>query len=447
MIESRLTQVYTQSKRDFGMGFFTWKQIIEVQENAGDFAGEIGKSTARGLCNLYGKYPNSWILSPFGKGLFGSVCPRIGANDLPVVGSPPFSGGQCAIAYKIGGYAKSTIWEKFGGNCPGRVTGPAYLTAKAGNILGPILSITWQVGGPSQACNSVADGYSTAAMRVTTSAGTFSFGNTGPGQWRGPRPNNYDECAPTITAPASSYYWRGAILETGYYIVPLSGTDNCGDPPGELPPDPPRDPSDFQSNITINNYYGDGDPNNNSFTFPVIYAPINGTLEMPVTVDVGGIDVNVDVGGIEVNFGSGEDTEKPPKSTPKLPPGQKNLPLPKAPYVEPKPPRSVDDSGLPVEEIVDPQEEIVWALIEITKVPEGGRRDIVFAADSADNVYFAGYFQWLAEDGIRMGEAIPVRKKLQYFPSPDGAVGYTAYTTNGAILSVELLVVDNSDDT
>lgn len=114
-------------------------------------------------------------------------------------------------------------------------------------------------------------------------------------------------------------------------VTPLGGAiDNCGDPPPSYPP--PGDSYEFGGDVTYNI---DGDT---TVTVPVtaVFAPIfvdvDGSLRIPVNVDVGGVQLtgnlevspsftlNLKPGGIKTGPGKPDD--------PELGPGQPGVPVP-----------------------------------------------------------------------------------------------------------------------
>lgn len=108
------------------------------------------------------------------------------------------------------------------------------------------------------------------------------------------------------------------------------GADNCGDPPVVLPP--PGDSYEFGGDVTYNI---DGDT---TVTVPVtgVYAPIfvslDGSLRIPVDLDVGGIEFNGEVTvapEFTINLKPKGITSGPGKvDDPELGPGQPGIPVP-----------------------------------------------------------------------------------------------------------------------
>ena len=121
------------------------------------------------------------------------------------------------------------------------------------------------------------------------------------------------------------------VTVTNIQVTPLFGMpDNCGDPNTELPE--PGDNIEFGGDVT---YEGD---DNTNITVPVtgifapIYVDLDGSLRIPVTVNVGGIDLtgNVEVSpSFTVNLNpKGIKTGPGKPDDPSLGPGQPGVPVP-----------------------------------------------------------------------------------------------------------------------
>lgn len=209
--------------------------------------------------------------------------------DLPTdnlqAAEPPFTGGQCpGVNYRI-----NWSWS-----APGFNSGP-----QTADRVGPL-------------------GFSRA--------GTGSL-DCGPG---GGTYNVYTVTEATGNAPVSLAAGCDAVLNN-LTVERLDGQpDNCGDPPGEYPT--PGDTYNFGGDIT---YEGD---DNTNITVPVvgvfapIYVDVDGSLRIPVNIDVGGVEltgnltispeftVNLRPKGITSGPGEPDD--------PELGPGQPGVPVP-----------------------------------------------------------------------------------------------------------------------
>lgn len=165
-------------------------------------------------------------------------------GESPIPPLPPFTGGQCpgtTYAFEVG--------RIDGGTCG------AFFVFSPG-VIGPISSVSFQntpVSGPPGAAQS--------RLVVTGANGTFTSGPV----------NTSDAFPPCYIGP-----------------IATSGPDDCGDPDPEFPP---VGPIEINTDVT---YVDEGD-NNITIPFGIIFAPfyfdINGQLEIPITIDVGGIEL------------------------------------------------------------------------------------------------------------------------------------------------------------
>jgi hypothetical protein len=88
-------------------------------------------------------------------------------------------------------------------------------------------------------------------------------------------------------------------------VVPVSGANNCGDPPKQYPtPNTVYPPSSAPTSVTIPSPTGDGF----DITIPVGYIPISPQFDLnpKINIDVGGIPVTIDFGGFTFDFGDGD---------------------------------------------------------------------------------------------------------------------------------------------
>jgi hypothetical protein len=165
-------------------------------------------------------------------------------EDFP---SPPFTGGQCPVNYRV----KTFNLVTFNDN--------STVTLESGEfiVLGPITGLGSAPGG--DACGGGDD----------LAAGVFGA-------------NGF-----TVTGCPGG---AKSITAIGFSLLERvdNQPDNCGDPPPDFPPIGPINVGPF--NITYND---DGDT---EVTVPIalVFAPVtisaNGTVSIPVTIDVGGIE-------------------------------------------------------------------------------------------------------------------------------------------------------------
>ncbi len=216
---------------------------------------------------------------------------------------PPFPGGQCPFRYRVEYVGTGPTGIQGGTTCVGQ-------TSRAGftEVWGPIggLQVVTQscTGGPG----------GSGSIK-----GFSSFGSAG-----GAR-----RTTPTVTTIGGVSYSDFAISA----VIPLDGPDDCGNLPPVYPP-----PIFVPRDIDIT-YEGDDGPIN--VNIPFVFAPItanfNGTLRIPVTFSLGGLEFTGDINLPDFNFtlnppalppGSGDDLEpvgpdEEGETVPPLPPGQK----------------------------------------------------------------------------------------------------------------------------
>jgi hypothetical protein len=165
-------------------------------------------------------------------------------DDFP---PPPFTGGQCSVLYTVNVAGTNTCLG--GGSGSGFVTGPI-----SGGFAAP--------RGTGTAC----DGSPSWSFFVQGAPSTSPV-----------------QIGPVNMKQADANTW--GITSVSRLDA---GPDNCGDPPIEFPPVGPINVGPF--NITYND---DGDT---EITVPIalVFAPVtisaNGTVSIPVTIDVGGIE-------------------------------------------------------------------------------------------------------------------------------------------------------------
>ena len=176
----------------------------------------------------------------------------IGCNhELPpaAVPSPPFTGGQCpGVAYYVRTYQDYTYSN---GTRPSGTQGQ--LTA----VTGAISSVDF----------AVTNGLDGTTLTIVAASGTVvTHPNTSSG-----------------SAPGTPHYiYSNERVE----ITRVDGlADTCGDPPPVFPPVPPGSNTVSQPVTYVNND-GDSITNNYDFTFGYAQVNLNGTLSIPVSVNL-----------------------------------------------------------------------------------------------------------------------------------------------------------------
>lgn len=180
-----------------------------------------------------------------------------------------------------------------GGQCPGTLYEVTHQAFAGGSLIGsPATSNTYGPVTLSREVNSVGN----------TEARLYGYQipNVGPG-------SNFQQTLQQVGGPSAD---TTIVVQS---LTPLSGPDNCGNPPSELPPYAP---------ITVNKSVTYEDNSNTQITenydftvnIPVI---VGGILIAPVTIAGNDftIELGVQLGGVEFNFGqprgSDVDTDVP----------------------------------------------------------------------------------------------------------------------------------------
>jgi len=207
----------------------------------------------------------------------GGFCPVPG-GPLPPPAAPPFSGGQCPVQYRI--------------NIQGiqvRLSDCAEVPVsfRTGTVTGPVSSI--KLGSPTGAlsCDPSKQGF----LQIQATTATFTNGN--------------------LNQAPGGFRWT-EISEIDFERVG-GGPDDCGDPPPVGPPGspPPSDPRPPGTTININ--LPDVGPVDVTFSpvVGIVYADIDGSIKVPVDIDVNIPAINVNT---EFNFDINlSDPTKPPE--------------------------------------------------------------------------------------------------------------------------------------
>ena len=241
----------------------------------------------------------------------------IGCNhELPTaaVPSPPFTGGQCPdVAYYVRTYQDYTYSN--GSRPPGT-------QGQLNTVTGPISSITFEV----------TNGLDGTTLTIQAASGTIvQHPNTSSG-----------------TNPATPHYtYSNERVE----ITRVDGhPDLCGNPNPVFPSVPPGSNTVSQP-VTYTNSEGDTITNNYNFTFGYAQVDLNGTLQIPISVN---LDANPEFnfsgsfelksGDINLNIGDPSVAPSPGggcRDLPSVPPGTPSYP-PNTPYIPPENPASND---------------------------------------------------------------------------------------------------------
>jgi hypothetical protein len=411
----------------------------DLAQGAGGFVGNMAKQAFTWVCEMYEKYPNSWLLSDFGKGLLDSTCPQMPV-DLPQK-FPPFAGGQCSFAYSVRGYLQVKRWSASLG-CPGsEADGFSYLIAEAVAV-GPIQGVSWRQEIPSSACSNIPESFSQAFMDVIDGSGNIISVATGRYQYKTTEPVDWFTTSGEVQGPTSTYFMP-PFTPGGVFVQSfLPGQeDNCGDPEPIYPPDPPINSDDFTKNVNVNNNFGPDNPNNNNFNLTLNYSPMGPNFEFPININISGVNININVD--EINVGGEGDSPNDIVSKDKLDKIDDtvtdidnkidNLPGNEEPIEEDN-----YDVGTPTEVETEEQvddELIEWVRIDIITPPT--HKMTILGNVPEDTVYFAGYFRWSYNDGYT-SEGIPIRYSKTQFKKPGGATGYRLYAINNAKLKATI---------
>ena len=350
----------------------TWNDIVE---SIGSFAGsvykrsywfkQINEPVLEFSCFLWSKYPKGIPFNPYARGFANSVCSQAGF-DIADPPPPEFSGGQCnQVQYDV----TADITRQFYENEP-----VDYITGII-RLYGPLsdIGIEQKPGSSESFLQFVVYGFNERGEEVR---GSLSIGGVG------------------FTATLNEVF----IERTDKL------PDLCGDPETEFPPDPERDPKDFVRQIIVYYYNNQGDIIGD--TTLILKADINADLSIPLTVNLGGIDIDIDFdgfyfGGSDRDRNGGERTFLPPPDS-----------------IEYEEIESEEESG-------DEQtfeDVLVWVKIDITQKPANAKTQW---GDGGPNVYYCGWFEFVIAGSYT--NRVPIHWENNIFLAPEGAKGY-AYT-------------------
>lgn len=368
----------------------------------GNFIKDVANDAANFVCELYKDYPGALVpnaLDSFNRGLWDTLCePR--APGLPTPPSLPFLGGQCPVQYQVSGdadvfYPRPDVTRNYGWYCYSQ---------------GPGFSIGTEL--PSN------------LVAVLNSAGATSICNF------------VDPTGGTFTQP-----------ETGVKSIRITSVrrldnqpDNCGNPPAPWYPITIIPDNRKTKNVTVN--YNDG----TNITIPMVYAPVTG--QFGINVKVGDNNFNFNLGGVHIQYGAEENNEtkqierdvKDIKTTIKE--------TEKYYYYYPTAPSSggysVNINVGKTSEAKKIPEELQWIKIELTDIPLNAKKQ---AGVLAQDITYAGWFQFVVDDFYLPREPIHFRKSI--FKRPPGATGYsfTLYTGFKAAVSEYSLQTSSQNKT
>lgn len=307
---------------------------------------------------------------------------RLACNrEPPPPPEPDFTGGQCPTNYTV----NTTFQRKNVIAFQCQVT--PVEGASTPFVMGPILGLVTERSSNADVLYIVHG--ANGAMRTEVTSNTDSPGC--PGQF-------------------SNYRITSAVRTDGL-------PDNCGDPP---PPTPTPEPGYNSPLIVVN--YTDNSSNdislNTRFTFLQPIVKIDGSIRVPLRIDVGDIgvnirgDIDVNTGDININFGNqnynpsnepNPDAYDSPDDIPDVPP---DVPTP---VVPPSPDNPNDDTTT-----------ILRACI-VTVSSVGDEQSIIYQNANPDIfVPNLGYVQFLIAVNNRLAwtSDIPVKNTRHFIPCP-----------------------------
>lgn len=343
---------------------------VDNGNGAANILHDVATETARFICDVRETYPRSFFDRGFGHGVANYVC---NAFDKPPLNPPvpPFQGGQCEdLTYKV-----ECLWQG----------DPRVQTQVEGKV-------------ESVECSISGDRF----YRVIVNRGL---------------PNE-------VVGNNSNQLHQGAQSDGVEISVVGDGVDNCGNPPTQFPPDPPRDPVDFSRQVVINNYNNDGDIIDSQDILVVLDD--KDVYNFPIVVNFGGIDISLNLDGFGV-----PDVEPSPEDIGGE--GGGGLPV-----VQVEPPLLAEELEEEEKEEVEEEEEedetIEMVAVVIVKEPVHGKT--ILQLQERNNNYFAGYFVWMVDTPAGRHDLphIPIRNRRCIFRSPGQTAGYRLYSVNGATL-------------
>jgi hypothetical protein len=392
------------------MADFSIDQLNAVQAGmaTSDTLKNVANAARNAACTFFKAYPSVVIPNPafdFLDSIWDGLCQN-SSSGLPPAPVSPFNGGQCVgdnyqLTYQFDVFRKSDSALLVHANY------------SDSGFTGKIRSIVFNSG-----------------QIPDTGIGIFvtysdSFGN----------PATYQED-----------YGSSAVDYGANFTYSLSNlthpADACGNPPQKYPtpivPPTPVSPGSNTYNLSTTNV-----TYNNGNTYPVT-PTLNLNASLSPVIQVGGINVSVGGGGVTVGGGGNQSSVDPTsllnkiatnlgdgtvggggvgaaaasaaKNTAPVPPPGGAGTMPPVP----KPPKTPTVKGVP---------NLSSVQIFITTLPTA--KNMIFATDSAYNVYIAGWFEWLQGDLV-VSDRFPIQAQNTTWFAPKGSDGYTFTLTNGA---------------
>jgi hypothetical protein len=376
--------------------FIEWvKGARSTYEVVDEVLADAGEAVIEGACFLRNKYPNALG----GGGILRPVMDRLCSENghtapLPPSAYVPFQGGQCCdVRY----FFDFGISYKF---CSGSTRTASYeIPGAVGRILGGVIkpkpgnSNRTSIGVEIEKC----DG-SIQYIQVEDRPSKLVQSNDCPSA--GGSATNGD-----IIESTFSYSINNLTAEGGADIRA------CGDPPGEVPPDPTIDETDFRVPVEI------------------CGTPADAQNPRCVTVDID-FDPFLDENGNQCFTIEGQKYCFTPDGVEKQ--DDETTPTDETPAPDELEPSEGDET----EEQEEEDENIKYVTTQVTTLPRAGKS--VWHSGTGNNDYFAGYFNWTTttSTGVYRHPTIPIRKELQIYQKPEDATGYVAYAVNGAKIKV-----------
>jgi hypothetical protein len=390
----------------------TFTQIQNsVNQEAYDFSSQIFRGVRDVVCSYYFSFPDkiaprAGVIGSINQAFMNQMCQY---RELPPRPQPPIIGGQCCdIEYDVN---VSYIMRRCNQN--------ALIIQGSGTVRG-----TGTVRGLVLQTCITNSGLSCLDVMFDSCTGQRTYQTV----WSSTRKISKVDCQLVGTTDPKADFINDITSKYSISSIAAVGgiPDTCGNG-GGYPPTPPITPPDLQRDIDIKL------PDGTEFKIPVTlkldYNDIDFSLEVPITLDVGGINVTVDLGGITIN-NSPENPNTSPDGGDRLPTGEKHpLPLPRGPVpcCVPKKPPGSEGFEEDIKDEMDPKKEediqdLQYVSVELTLIPSNAKSQ---AGNGAPRVIYAGWFEFLTE-----GYAYP-RQPIHFtdnmFIPPVGATGY-AYT-------------------
>ena len=397
-----------------------------VRNHLIDSQSTVGKA----VCNIYGKYPKTFPINPYAKGLMNAFCAQAGA-PFPQPEPGEFENGGCPTLYRFVGTMKvheqDFVFEWYTDKIQGQI------------LSGVIKYLDNGTEYPDTYVEYVDFTGQSKITRVVRRSGR-DYGT-----------DNYPPIPGGKSTERLRYDTSFNPYSHSHVITELMRVD--GQP--DVCPENEEiiDDADFNFEACINVY----DSNAEVIDVTCYDVKINQDMGdfFEATVNFGDSIINVDVGGISINKGGDNNSSgdgggggggdnnssgdgggggggKTTKYKQPFDPSRWTIFFPGSKQDE----EEEGEKELEEEEIIDG--EISWVLVTVTQLPSKGKTILQNNADN--NTYFAGYFSWIIEEsgGKYRLEEQPIRKRQMAFKSPVDSLGYTVYTVNNAKISTRV---------